>query len=69
VYALSIVDTFKRDGMTNQTTGMKFRQEILARGNMEDGSVLLKNFLGKEPDMEALYRHIGIHMSQPASGT
>ena len=69
VYALSIVDKFKRDGMTNQTTGIKFRQEILARGNMEDGSVLLKNFLGKEPGMEALYQHIGIHMSQTSSGT
>ncbi|AGB02237.1 M3 family metallopeptidase [Methanoregula formicica] len=68
VYALNIADTFSQDGMTNQTTGMKFRQEILARGNMADGSVLLYNFLGHEPGTEALYRQIGITRSQTGSG-
>lgn len=63
VYALNIVDEFKKDGMTNQTTGMKFRQEILAKGNMEDGTVLLENFLGRGPGVEALYTHIGINVT------
>ncbi|WP_342676354.1 M3 family metallopeptidase [Methanofollis sp. UBA420] len=63
VYALDIVDEFKEDGMTNQTLGMAFRDEVLSRGNMEDGMVLLENFLGREPGPEALYRHLGIEMS------
>ena len=60
VYALTIVDAFKEAGMTDPALGMKFREEILAKGNMEDGTVLLKTFLGKEPGMEALYAYLGI---------
>jgi thimet oligopeptidase len=69
VYALNIVDAFKRTGMTSRDLGMKFRQEILARGNMEDGSVLLKKFLGKEPGVEALYERLGIKIPQVSAGT
>lgn len=68
VYALEIVDVFRREGMTDPDTGMKYRQAILERGNMEDGNVLLQNFLGREPGFEALYRHIGINMSQGDGG-
>lgn len=60
VYALEIADTFRRDGMTNRTTGMRFRKEILAQGNIMDGGVLLKNFLGREPGNDAFYRRLGI---------
>ncbi|NMB78216.1 MAG: Zn-dependent oligopeptidase, partial [Methanomicrobiales archaeon] len=58
---------FKRDGMMNQTTGMQYRQEILSRGNMDDGSVLLENFLERKPGAGALYRYIGINVTK-ASG-
>jgi thimet oligopeptidase len=64
VYALNIVDEFKKDGMTNQTTGLKFREEILAKGNMEDGNALLLEFLGHKPGVNALYTFIGINASQ-----
>lgn len=60
VYALNIVNAFKEDGMTNPTLGMKFREEILSQGNMEEGMVLLENFLGSEPGADALYEHLGI---------
>lgn len=67
VYALNIVNRFREDGMTNQTTGMRFRYEILSKGNMKDGNLLLKNFLGKEPGPEALYESLGINMSSGAT--
>lgn len=67
VYALTIVNVFKEKGMTNQTLGMKFRDEILSRGNMEDGMVLLKKFLGREPGTEALYEYLGIPVSSDES--
>ena len=60
VYALSIVNVFKEKGMTDQTLGMKFRDEILSQGNMEDGMVLLQKFLGRTPGTEALYEYLGI---------
>ena len=52
--------------MTNRTTGMKFRQTILERGNMEDGTVLLENFLCREPGVDALYTRIGINVTKEA---
>ena len=64
VYALEIVEEFKKDGMTNRTEGMRFRQAILEKGNMEDGTVLLENFLGREPGVEALYTYIGINVTK-----
>lgn len=67
VYAFDIVDEFKEYGMTNHTLGMKFRDDILSRGDMEDGMVLLEKFLGREPGVEALYRQIGINMSTDAA--
>lgn len=60
VYAQDIVEKFKQDGMTNVTTGMKFRDDVLAPGNMEDGMALLERFLGREPDPRAFYRRLGI---------
>jgi thimet oligopeptidase len=61
VYALAIVEEFRKDGMTNRTEGIKFRQDILEKGNMQDGNVLLTNFLGRKPGVDALYTHIGIN--------
>ena len=69
VYALNVVDTFEHDGMTNTTTGLRFRNDVLARGNMEDGTVLLTNFLGHEPGVEPLYAYLGISRTQAASNT
>lgn len=63
VYALEIADEFEKDGMTNQTTGLRLRREILSQGNMQDGGVLLKNFLGKEPGTGAFYKRLGIEGS------
>ncbi|MBP2145112.1 thimet oligopeptidase [Methanofollis sp. W23] len=64
VYALDIVEVFEEIGMTDQATGTRFRDEILSRGNMEDGMVLLRNFLGRDPGPGALYRRLGIEVPQ-----
>lgn len=60
VYAMEITGEFKRDGMTNRSTGMRFRQEVLSQGNIRDGGVLLHNFLGREPGFGAFYERLGI---------
>ncbi len=60
VYAMNIVDRFEEDGMTNRTTGMEYRRTVLEQGNMDDGMVLLTDFLGEEPGIEPLYRFLGI---------
>jgi len=69
VYALNVLDTFEHEGMTNTTTGMRFRNDVLSRGNMEDGTVLLTNFLGHEPGVGPLYTYLGIPQPQAVSKT
>jgi thimet oligopeptidase len=64
VYAITIVEKFKEDGMTNKTTGMEFRDDILSQGNMQDANTLLENFLGQKPGTGAFYEWMGISVPQ-----
>ena len=60
VYALNIFAKFKEDGLTNTTTGSEYRRWILEPGNMQDGNVLLRGFLKKEPTNAAFYERLNI---------
>jgi len=64
VYALNIFDKFERDGLTNATTGAEYRRWILERGNMEDGTVLLRGFLGKDPSVDVFYERLHINATR-----
>ncbi len=70
VYALNIYERFRKDGISNQTTGRDYKHWILEQGNMQDGFVLLRGFLGHEPGMGPFYKHLGItsgiHTGNPA---
>lgn len=63
VYAINAGNVFKNDGMTNQTTGLRYRQTILEKGTMEDGGMMIRDFLGTEPTTEVLYRQLGVNMT------
>ena len=45
---------FKDNGIFDKTTAEKFRKEILSRGGTEHPAVLFRNFMGREPNNEAL---------------
>ncbi len=60
VYALEIVDEFRRTEMSDRATGMRLRYAILERGNMADGGLLLQEFLGRAPGVDGLFEQIGI---------
>lgn len=51
---------FQKEGIFSRETGMSFRNEILSKGNSEKPEVLFRNFMGREPDSEALLRRSGI---------
>ena len=55
-----IFGRFKADGIFNQETAAAFRREILARGGTEHPAVLFRNFMGREPDRQALLRRMGL---------
>jgi len=59
VYALNVYSRFRQDGLENATTGADYRHWILEPGNMQDGMVLLRGFLKKEPSPDALYEQFG----------
>ncbi len=51
---------FQKEGLFSQKVGMAFRREILEKGNTEDAAVLFRNFMGRDPDPDALLRRNGL---------
>jgi oligopeptidase A len=51
---------FLEDGILNPTTGKSFREAILARGNSQPPEVLFREFMGRDPDPDALLRRAGL---------
>ena len=51
---------FEKDGIFNADTGKAFLEAILEKGGSDTPMTLFKNFMGREPNTEALLRHCGI---------
>lgn len=59
-YATDMFATvFKKDPLSS-TGGMKYRKQILEPGATQDAMVLLKNFLGREPTLDAFLEKSGL---------
>ncbi len=55
-----VFSRFKRDGIFNAETAAAFRREVLSRGGTEHPAVLFRNFMGREPDQQALLKRMGL---------
>jgi thimet oligopeptidase len=55
VYAQDMFTVFKNGGLTNPTVGARYRREILEKGDMQEAIVLLRNFIGREPNAKAFF--------------
>jgi len=51
---------FRDAGILDREVGQRFRAVILARGDSEDPAVLYRTFLGRDPDVTALLKRLGI---------
>jgi thimet oligopeptidase len=60
VFAADMFTRFAAEGVLNPKTGREYRDRVLARGRTVEPSVLLKDFLGREPNEEAFLKLLGI---------
>lgn len=60
VYAEDMYSEFEKKGILNSGIGMKYRRDILEQGNMKDPLILIKNFLGREPNNKAFFKSLGL---------
>jgi thimet oligopeptidase len=60
VYAQDMFSIFKKNGIMDQKTGIRYRDIILAKGASEDPMDLVKEFLGRDPNDEAYLKDLGL---------
>jgi thimet oligopeptidase len=67
VYACDMFQRFKELGMLDPEAGKYYRDKILARGGTLDGLDLVKDYLGREPDLSAYLKHLGLEPEKTAA--
>lgn len=51
---------FAKEGIFNRETGRSYVDTILSRGNSEDPAQLYRNFMGRDPEVNAVLRRSGL---------
>ena len=62
VYAQDMFQRFKELGMLNPKAGAYYRNKILSKGGTEDSINLVRDYLGREPSMNAFLQSLGLEV-------
>ncbi|MBA3752075.1 Zn-dependent oligopeptidase [Candidatus Dependentiae bacterium] len=61
VYAADLFYAIKaQDGLLNNVVGERYINQVIGKGGSEDPAVLLKSFLGRDPQSDAFFKDIGV---------
>ena len=60
VFADDMFTRFEEAGPLNPELGLEYRETVLERGGSVDGDVLVRDFLGREPNSEAFLKNNGV---------
>lgn len=60
VYAQDMFQRFSQNGLLNPEAGAYYRKKILARGGSMDAGDMVRDYLGREPNMDAFLRDLGL---------
>jgi thimet oligopeptidase len=60
VYAQDLFSRFHEKGVLSEEAGKYYRTKILGRGGSMDEMEMLKDYLGREPKMDAFLKHLGL---------
>ncbi len=69
VYAQDMFQRFEQLGLLNPKAGMYYREKILSRGGTMEEMDMLRDYLGREPKMDAFLRHLGLSEPSTAKAT
>lgn len=60
VYAEDMFSVFKKNGVMDATTGIRYRDEVLEKASTKEEMEMLRTFLGREPNSDAFLQSLGI---------
>jgi len=60
VFGHDMFTRFEEAGLLDRATGADYRAKVLERGGSVDGDVMVREFLGREPRIDAFLREIGL---------
>ena len=69
VFAQDMFQRFEELGLLSPAAGKYYREKVLSRGGSMDEMAMLKDYLGREPNLEAFLRHLGMEPEKPPAST
>jgi thimet oligopeptidase len=61
VFAEDMFSVFKKNGVMDKQTGIRYRKEILEKASTKDEMEMLRAFLQREPNSSAFLHSLGLH--------